>query len=79
MSTLEYTVSLLENMPEDNLKEVQKYIQYLVFRDRSDMSVEFLSEDAIVRQLTESMKKSNMGITTPADIVSERMREKYAI
>ena len=79
MSTLEYTVSMLEKMPEDNLREVQKYIQYLIFRDRSDMPIEFLSEDAIVRQLTESMKKSDMGITTPANIVSERMREKYAI
>ncbi len=50
MSTLEYTVSLLETMPED-----------------------------IVRQLTESMKKSDMGATTPADVVSQRMKEKYAI
>lgn len=79
MSTLEYTVSLLETMPEDKLREVQKYIQYLIFRDRSDMLIEFLGEDAIVRQLTESMKKSDMGVTTPADIVSQRMKEKYAI
>ena len=79
MSTLEYTVSLLETMSEEKLKEVQKYIQYLIFKERSDMPIEFLSEDAIVRQLTESMKKSDMGVTTPAGIVSQRMKEKYAI
>lgn len=33
MSTLEYTISLLETMPEDKLKEIQNYIQYIIFRD----------------------------------------------
>lgn len=79
MSTLEYTISMLETMPEDKLREVQKYIQYLIFKDMSDMPMELFNEDVIVRQLTESMKKSDMGATTPADIVSQRMKEKYAI
>ena len=79
MSTLEYTISMLETMPEDKLREVQKYIQYLIFRDMGDMPMEALSEDVIVRQLTESMKKSDMGATTSANIVSQRMKEKYAI
>ena len=38
-----------------------------------------LSEKEIAKQLTESMKKSDMGATTPADVVSQSMREKYAI
>lgn len=79
MSTLEYTISMLETMPEDKLREVQKYIQYLIFKDMGDMPMELFNEDVIVRQLTESMKKSDMGATTPADIVSQRMKEKYAI
>lgn len=79
MSTLEYTVSLLETMSEDKLREVQKYIQYLIFKDMGDMPMEFLSESDMVEQLTESMKRSDMGLTTPADIVSQRMKEKYAI
>lgn len=79
MSTLEYTVSLLKTMPEDKLREVQKYIQYLIFLDRGDMPIEPLSEDTIVQQLTDSMRKSDMGATTPADIVSNQMKEKYAI
>ena len=79
MSTLEYTISMLETMPEDKLREVQKYIQYLIFKDMSDMPLESFNEDVIVRQLTGSMKKSDMGATTPADIVSQRMKEKYAI
>lgn len=79
MSTLEYTISMLETMSEDKLREVQKYIQYLIFKDMSDMPMESFNEDVIVRQLTESMKKSDMGATTPADIVSQKMKEKYAI
>lgn len=55
----------------------QDSVQKLTFRDRNDMPVEFLSEDAIVRQLTESMRKSDRGVATLADIVSRRMREKY--
>ncbi len=79
MSTLVYTISMLETMPEDKLKEVQKYIQYLIFKDMDDMPMEAFNEDVIVRQLTESMKKSDMVATTPADIVSQKMKEKHAI
>ena len=79
MSTLVYTISMLETMPEDKLREVQKYIQYLIFKDMGDMPMESFNEDIIVRQLTESMKKSDMVATTPADIVSQKMKEKHAI
>ena len=79
MSTLEYTISLLETMPEEKLKEIQNYIQYIIFRDDVTMPFKPLSEEEIVKQLTESMKKSDMGATTQADVVSQRMREKYAI
>ena len=58
MSTLEYTISMLETMPEDKLREVQKYIQYLIFKDMSDIPMESFNEDIIGRQLTESMKKA---------------------
>lgn len=79
MSTLEYTISMLETMPEDKLREVQKYIQYLIFRDMDDMPMELFNEDVIVRQLTDSMQKSDICATTPANIVSQQMKEKYAI
>lgn len=79
MSTLEYTISLLESMSEEKLKEVQNYIQYITFRDEGGMPLKPLSENEIVKQLTESMDKSDMGVTTSADVVSKRMREKYAI
>lgn len=36
-------------------------------------------EDAIVEQLTASMEKSELGATIPADVVSQKMREKYGI
>ncbi len=79
MSTLEYTISLLETMPEERIKEIQNYIQYIIFRDDATMPFKPLREEEIVKQLTESMKKSDTGATTPADVVSQRMREKYAI
>lgn len=79
MSTLEYTVSMLKAMPEEKLKEVQNYIQYLIFRDERDTMMEMFSEDEIVEQLTKSMEKSDMGATTPASVVSQRMREKYVL
>ncbi len=79
MSTLEYTISLLETMPEEKLKEIQNYIQYIIFRDDATMPFKPLSEEEIVKQLTESTIKSDMGATTQADVVSQRMREKYAI
>ncbi|MCM1190192.1 MAG: hypothetical protein NC180_12525 [Muribaculaceae bacterium] len=52
MSTLEYTVSMLEAIPEEKLKEVQRYIQYIMFRDTENPIAELLTEDAIVEQLT---------------------------
>lgn len=79
MSTLEYTISLLETMPEEKLREIQNYIQYIIFRDDAAMPFKPLSEEDLVKQLTESMKKSDMGAIIPADVVSQRMREKYVI
>lgn len=79
MSTLEYTVSMLETMPEDKLKEVQNYIRYITFRDEASVLTELFTEEALVEQLKKSMEKSDLGATTPASVVSQRMREKYAI
>lgn len=79
MSTLEYTISMLEAMPEEKLKEVQNYIRYLAYRDAGYVPIELLNEDAIVAQLTHSIEKSDKGVTTSADVVSQLMREKYVI
>lgn len=79
MSTLEYTVSMLEAMPEEKLKEVQNYIRYLTFRDEEKVLTKMLTENEIVEQLTESMKRSDLEATVPASVVSQRMREKYVI
>lgn len=77
MSTLEYTASMFESMPEDRLREVQNYIRYITFRDGESILTEMLTEDALVEQLKKSMEKSDLGATTPANMVSQRMREKY--
>jgi hypothetical protein len=80
MSTLDYTVSMLEKMPEDKLMEVLNYIRYIMFRDNEGTSlVPPLTEDMLVEQLTASIKKSDMGMVTSVDEVSGRMREKYGI
>lgn len=65
MSTLEYTISLLETMPEEKLREIQNYIQYIIFRDDAAKPFKPLIEEELVTQLTESMKKSDMGATAP--------------
>ena len=80
MNTLEYTVSMLETMSEDKLIEVQNYIRYIIFKDTEETSpLTPLTEDMIVDQLTDSIKKSDEGMLTSADEVSRRMREKYEI
>lgn len=38
-----------------------------------------LSEDVLVEQLTESIRKSDMGATRSARSVSKDMRDKYAV
>lgn len=38
-----------------------------------------LSEDALVEQLSESIRKSDMGATKSARAVSKDMRDKYAV
>ena len=55
MSTLEYTVSMLERMPEDKLKEVQNYIRYITFRDEAGVLTELFTEEALVEQLKKYM------------------------
>ena len=47
MSTLEYTVSMVEAMSEERLKEVRNYIQYLTFQDEGNVLTEMLTENAI--------------------------------
>ena len=41
--------------------------------------IECLSEDELVKELTEFIQKSDQGATKPAIIVSKSMREKYAV
>ena len=41
--------------------------------------IEYLSEDELVKELIESIQKSDKGATKPARIVSKSMREKYAV
>ena len=41
--------------------------------------IECLSEDELVKELAESIQKSDQGETKPARTVSKSMRENYAV
>lgn len=41
--------------------------------------LEELSEDALAEQLSESIRRSDMGATKPARAVSKDMKDKYAV
>lgn len=51
MSTLEYTVSMLETMPEEKMKEVQNYIRYLAFRDEGEILLSIYLSDYSIANL----------------------------
>ena len=51
MSTLEYTVSMLETMPEEKMKEVQNYIRYLAFRDEREILLSIYLSDYSIANL----------------------------
>lgn len=48
--------------------------------ERSEASgLKRLSEDQLVEELSESIRKSDMGVTNSARVVSKSIRKKYAV
>jgi hypothetical protein len=78
-STLEATVSMLESMSENELKEVQNYIRYIIYKNDEVSVYKPMSEAEIVEQLLQSVERSDKGYTKSAKEVSDEMRERYAI
>ena len=77
MSIAELTAKI-ENLSEEDYNMVIMLVNRL--SEKSEIGgLERYSEDELVEQLSESIKKSNNGATKSAREVSKNMREKYAI
>lgn len=66
----------IENLSPDDYNMVIMLVDRLA-GNRIDLPRK--SEDQLVKEMEESIKKSNAGHTRPAAMVSKEMREKYAL
>ena len=76
------SIAELTNKIESLSAEDYNMVIMLVNRlsEKSEISgLAKLSEDELIEELSESIKKSNMGATKSAKAVSESMRKKYAV
>ncbi len=68
----------IESLSEEDYNMVIMLVNRL--SEKSEISgLQKLSEDELVEQLSESIRKSDMGATKAAREVSQSMREKYAV
>lgn len=77
METAELTARI-ESLSEEDYNMVTMLVNRL--SKKSDtVGLQKLSEDELVEQISESIRKSDMGATKSAKEVSRSMREKYAV
>lgn len=76
MSIAELTAKI-ERLSADDYNMVIMLVDRLSEKSDKD-GLRKLSEDELVKELTESIQKSDRGATKPARTVSKNMREKYA-
>ncbi|MGN0140810.1 MAG: hypothetical protein ACI4AD_01180 [Roseburia sp.] len=68
----------IESLSEEDYNMVIMLVNRLA--EKSEMcGLQKLSEDELVEQLSESIRKSDMGAAKSAQEVSRSMREKYAV
>ena len=77
MSVAELTAKI-ESLSEEDYNMVIMLVNRLSKKSEIGDFQKF-SEDELVEQLSESIKKSDMGATKPAREVSRSMRGKYAV
>ena len=77
MSIAELTAKI-ERLSKEDYNIVISLVDRLSENTDND-GLKKLSEDELVKELTESIQKSNQGQTKTAKDVSARMRNKYAI
>lgn len=77
MSIAELTAKI-EQLSADDYNMVIMLVDRL--SEKSEIgTLRKLSEDELVAELSGSIKKSDMGATKSAKVVSKNMREKYAV
>lgn len=77
MSIAELTAKI-EGLSADDYNMVIMLVDRLSEKSEEN-GLRRLSEDELVKELTESIQKSDKGVTKPARTVSKSMREKYAV
>ena len=77
MSITELTAKI-EGLSPDDYNMVIMLVDRLSEKSEGN-GLRRLSEDELVKELTESIQKSDKGVTKPARTVSKSMREKYAV
>ena len=68
----------IESLSEEDYNMVIMLVNRLSEKPEKD-GLKKLGEDELVEQLSESIRKSDMGATKAAREVSQSMREKYAV
>lgn len=77
MSIAELTAKI-EGLSENDYNMVIMLVDRLSEKSEGN-GLRRLSEDELVKELTESIQKSDKGATKPARTISKSMREKYAV
>ena len=77
MSIAELTAKI-EGLSPDDYNMVIMLVDRLSEKSEGN-GLRRLSEDELVKELTESIQKSDKGATKPARTISKSMREKYAV
>ena len=77
MSIAELTAKI-EGLSADDYNMVTMLVDRLSEKSEGN-GLRRLSEDELVKELTESIQKSDKGVTKPVRTVSKSMREKYAV
>ena len=77
MSIAELTAKI-EGLSPDDYNMVIMLVDRLSEKSEGN-GLRRLSEDELVKELTESIQKSDKGVTKTARTVSKSMREKYAV
>ncbi len=77
MSIAELTAKI-EGLSADDYNMVIMLVDRLSEKSEEN-GLRRLSEDELVKELTESIQKSDKGATKPARTISKNMREKYAV
>ena len=79
MSVFEETVSILENLSEDDLKIIQILAVRMLTRPEESNPFRPMTEEEFLGEIDTALRHAGEGKTTPVAEVVKEMREKYGI